>query len=580
MQHAATMWKHPWKFSEGLVICGGLIIIGLLLQWLLGPIDWSSVSGPYNWLLLVGLVFVTIVAHSFSYQFHVLEWMSSPVAAVPTLLCIAALMAVMGLTRQVPPMMPPSDALGVTRMTAFWPFVLMNVYAMLQVGMAIMTTATRWRIGIPLWRVILFCAIHLGLWLVLVCATLGSGDMRRVRMNLSRGSVEDRAIDERHRQVRLPISVKLDDFGIDEYPPEMVVVDRRTGEVVDDSGWQLTAFDTIYYAVRVETDSVVDYVAGESYGAASAMLIGAKKNGVGGVGWISDGNFMYPPSVLFLDDRYCAVMPERRPQRYYSVVDVTDMDKQAVHDTIEVNHPLRVDGWWIYQSSYDVIKGRWSETSVLELVRDPWLSVVYVGFVLMLFGALLLFVPVGGNKLRGSGIVISVVIIVAGLFLYWTLIRVGFFERKMMPALQSPWFAPHIVVYMVGYSALALSVVAALFRRLDLADALVRPGLAMLTFGMLFGAFWAKEAWGTYWSWDPKETWAAATWTLYVLYIHLRASGTVSRGWAISLLVVSFVCLQMCWWGVNYLPSAKATSVHTYTSWVSACADDFADFVI
>jgi ABC-type transport system involved in cytochrome c biogenesis permease subunit len=184
----------------------------------------------------------------------------------------------------------------------------------------------------------------------------------------------------------------------------------------------------------------------------------------------------------------------------------------------------------------------------------------------MLLGAVLLLLPKNRVELWRSGVAVSVMAVVAFAFIYITLVSVGYFERKMVPALHSPWFGPHIVVYMVGYSCLALATVAALFRRQAIADLLVRPGLSFLTFGMLFGAFWAKEAWGTYWSWDPKETWAAATWTLYVAYLHLRTSRPRAQGAAAVLLVVAFVCLQMCWWGVNYLPSAQATSVHTYTS--------------
>ena len=57
---------------------------------------------------------------------------------------------------------------------------------------------------------------------------------------------------------------------------------------------------------------------------------------------------------------------------------------------------------------------------------------------------------------------------------------------------------------------------------MELCDNLVNVGLAFMTLGMLFGALWAKEAWGHYWSWDPKETWAAATWLGYLCYIHFR----------------------------------------------------------
>ena len=91
-------------------------------------------------------------------------------------------------------------------------------------------------------------------------------------------------------------------------------------------------------------------------------------------------------------------------------------------------------------------------------------------------------------------------------------------DQSLMPALQSVWFIPHVTVYMFSYSVLGCAFIIALtglFRHkeeyLHTADNLVYAGVAFLSIGMLLGSLWAKEAWGNYWSWDPKETWAAIT---------------------------------------------------------------------
>ena len=98
---------------------------------------------------------------------------------------------------------------------------------------------------------------------------------------------------------------------------------------------------------------------------------------------------------------------------------------------------------------------------------------------------------------------------------------------------------------------------------IDVCDRLVRIGWAFLSMGMVMGSLWAKEAWGDYWTWDPKETWALLTWLSYLLYIHLRLFRRGSQRELCLLIIFSFACLQMCWWGVNYLPSAQ-DSVHVY----------------
>ena len=62
----------------------------------------------------------------------------------------------------------------------------------------------------------------------------------------------------------------------------------------------------------------------------------------------------------------------------------------------------------------------------------------------------------------------------------------------------------------------------------------------------------------------PKETWAAATWFAYLVYIHFRLGKPLKARPALIILLVSFVLLQMCWYGINYLPAAQGVSVHTY----------------
>lgn len=144
-------------------------------------------------------------------------------------------------------------------------------------------------------------------------------------------------------------------------------------------------------------------------------------------------------------------------------------------------------------------------------------------------------------------------------------------DQTMMPALQSFWFIPHVTIYMFSYALLACTFLLALvglFRKktvvLPAADRLCTAGLAFFTLGMLLGSLWAKEAWGDYWSWDPKETWAAITWLSYLVYLHLRKRPQTSQTILYLILILSFLFLQMCWYGVNLLPSAQG-SVHNYS---------------
>ena len=166
--------------------------------------------------------------------------------------------------------------------------------------------------------------------------------------------------------------------------------------------------------------------------------------------------------------------------------------------------------------------------------------------------------------------ILSFSTLMATVFICINLFKPEIHSKALMPALQSPWFAPHVIVYMFAYALLGAAALMAVYQlwkkslALDATDDLVYAGLAFMTVGMLFGALWAKEAWGHYWSWDPKETWAAITWFAYLTYIHYRRLPSHQPRVALWMLIVAFCLLQMCWWGINFLPSAQGASVHTY----------------
>ena len=168
--------------------------------------------------------------------------------------------------------------------------------------------------------------------------------------------------------------------------------------------------------------------------------------------------------------------------------------------------------------------------------------------------------------------ILSFSTILSTVFIVINLAKPEIHDQTLMPALQSAWFIPHVTVYMFSYSLLGCAFLIAMVSlvkkpisddMLSAADILVYIGTAFLTFGMLSGAIWAKQAWGTFWAWDPKETWAMITWLTYLLYMHLRLYKKGRSRLLCFLLIFAFACLQMCWWGIDLLPSAQ-DSLHVY----------------
>ena len=474
------MWTKPWTMKEGFLIGGGLVFAGLMLELSVGPVVWDAFAWPLNGIVLAGFLVLLTAMVCLRNKVYAFKWMTTYQAAIPAMVYAVALTIIMGLTRQ------QVNGTWIYNMLSFWPFVLIYLYITVILGLIIHLRLRKiFRGQGSLKRDIPFMLNHLGLFLALTMATLGSADIQRVKMICSVGEPEWRALTQGQTIKEMPIAIELKKFIMETYDDGKPKRYASEIQILTQSGKRSTSgrFDT---SKNIET-------------------------------------------------------------------------------TIDVNKPYEVDGWKIYQYGYDTQMGAQSQISILELVSDPWLPWVYAGFYMMLAGAALMTLMVLWRRLRTA--TRKALWIYLALAVFASLFAYFFFDsyntKTLVPALQSPWFAPHVFVYIFAYCLLGVAVVIAWWKQVD---DLVYVSFAFLTIGMLFGALWAKEAWGHYWSWDPKETWAAITWIAYLVYIHYRQLPQQRNRLALWMLIASFVLLQMCWWGINYLPSAQGSSVHTYNS--------------
>ncbi len=154
--------------------------------------------------------------------------------------------------------------------------------------------------------------------------------------------------------------------------------------------------------------------------------------------------------------------------------------------------------------------------------------------------------------------------------------------QPLIPALQSNWLIAHVITCFIGYASFAvacgLGVVSLLkgdgarngllggLPSRKVLDELIHQaiifGFLWLTLGIITGAVWANQAWGTYWSWDPKETWSLITWFFYATALHAR----FVRGWTgrriAWLSIIGFISVLFTYFGVNFLLSG----LHSYGS--------------
>lgn len=285
------MWTRPWKFPEGFLIGGGLLVVGVLMQIVIGPVNWSLFAFPANVIALVLFLLLIGIMYALRNKVYAFGWMMHYYAAVPALAYALGLTVLMGLTVQ-------TDEGGLpwlSQMLTFWPFVLIYVWMVLIAGLATLNRILHFKV-----KEIPFIINHLGVFLALTCATLGSADVQELQMTVyDDGQPEWRAVNENEEMVELDLAVELHKFTVEYY---------------------------------------------------------------------QDGT----------------------PRRFASDVSVYTKDGGNMSGTLEVNKPLKVNGWKIYQYGYDVARGPHSRYSVLMLVRDPWLPFVYAGIFLMLLGALCL----------------------------------------------------------------------------------------------------------------------------------------------------------------------------------------------
>ena len=163
--------------------------------------------------------------------------------------------------------------------------------------------------------------------------------------------------------------------------------------------------------------------------------------------------------------------------------------------------------------------------------------------------------------------------------------------KPLIPALQSNWLIAHVVTCFIGYAAFAVAcgmgimylvkhkreetkkakrdttetLIDTLPKKRIIDDVIYKSivfGFVWLSVGIITGAIWANEAWGTYWSWDPKETWSLITWFVYAAAMHAR----FTRGWGGKkiawIAIIGFFCVVFTYYGVNFLLSG----LHSYGS--------------
>lgn len=246
--------------------------------------------------------------------------------------------------------------------------------------------------------------------------------MQRYRMVLEEGRIEWRGADyDRGMQlVELPIALKLKEFHMDEYPPQLILLDGKSGQAVKPSkgsaaltidtvpqqgslsDWQIKVEEYLPLGAPVITEEELVYKPFASSGGTPAVRLQASRGQEHYSGWVSCGSYLIPYRALALPDSLSIVMPYPEPKQYYSQVEYILKSGGMGEATISVNDPLKTKGWYVYQLNYDQERGRWATTTELELVYDPFIRPVLISIYILLLGALFLLLGPGRHTTRSK----------------------------------------------------------------------------------------------------------------------------------------------------------------------------------
>ena len=247
--------------------------------------------------------------------------------------------------------------------------------------------------------------------IIIVSAFLGSADTLKFQMTIKEGRKTDLATKNDSEYFKLPFEIELIDFKIDEYSPEIILIDPNTGSILNNKKEKpievkeklSQVFRNLNITILTYIESSIpkdtSYISSDVEGSIPAAYIEVKhqKGNEKFKGWVTCGNNIFAPKFLAIDDNIAFAMSEPAPKKYHSLIKIHQKELISEEKIVEVNKPIEVGKWKLYQIGYDSEMGKWSKYSTFELVYDPWIMGVYIGIYMLLIGSLLLF-WVGKNK--------------------------------------------------------------------------------------------------------------------------------------------------------------------------------------
>lgn len=401
-----NLWENPWGYVESFFIGFGLMVTGFFLEVFVSTSSTFTLSYPFNLIFLIGYILVLFVLYNWFATTQIVRWLTKVPASITSIVLVTLLVMIMGIIPQIPSESNIITNLGLNHITSNWAFLLILFQFLTCLGLISIKRILQFK-----WSNFGFILNHLGLFLALITGILGSGDLQRLTLDVYEGKPSWIATDAQKNEIELPFAFYLKDFVIEEYNPKLALIDNKTGSISHNNGknlylvkkgekyifknFEVTVNDFLSNSGRIGAR----YEKVNEIGSPPSASISIKNIENDSIvnGWISSGSFRYPYESLKISDDYSIVMTIPEVKKFSSDIDILTKEGERISTVLEVNKPFNFKGWEIYQLSYNDKMGKWSDLSVLELVKDPWLPFIYIGIFMMIAGAFYMFWM--GNKI-------------------------------------------------------------------------------------------------------------------------------------------------------------------------------------
>lgn len=390
-----AFWDTPWGYLQAVLVTSTLFLNAWVLQYVALTSKVRAPEWPVN-LYVLGIFWIILFIVTWFWRHkHIVRWFGS----VPMSICSLAFVGILSLLAGIVPQGGPS---WIQNITSSWPFAAMLLLLLANLG--ITTLLRLFSFKASDWG---FVCNHAGFWIVVAAMTFGSSDLENLRMIVAEGESTTQAVTigehDPGKSVSMPFEIHLNSFQRDNYHPRLAYFDLTSSDErpkilgtdfsVGQSFLAGALKATVLQIIPSASRTASGFVPTNDKQSEFAMELNiedSKSSSASIRRWISPGITNKQPIAYQSNEALLALL-EPTAKLFRSNVSVIIQNQPVTTAVVEVNKPIDILNWKVYQSSWDTTPDGKKYLSIFSVVRDPWLSVVYAGAFMMLIGTLHLF---------------------------------------------------------------------------------------------------------------------------------------------------------------------------------------------